>query len=79
MLGAVALATDNWRLTTLMDFEQLETFSEVARHASFSRAAEKRFRTRAALAFIDIAVKDIATNHIAANHKSTPELVQTLA
>src|ERR1700694_951969 len=28
-----------------MDFDQLETFLEVARHASFSRAAEKRFRT----------------------------------
>ena len=32
-----------------MDFEQLETFSEVARHASFSRAAEKRFRTQPAI------------------------------
>ena len=26
-----------------MDFDQLETFLEVARHSSFSRAAEKRF------------------------------------
>jgi len=29
-----------------MDFDQLETFLEVARHLSFSRAAEKRFRTQ---------------------------------
>jgi LysR family transcriptional regulator, low CO2-responsive transcriptional regulator len=32
-----------------MDFDQLETFFEVARHASFSRAAEKRFRTQPAI------------------------------
>src|SRR3954466_15396288 len=32
-----------------MDFDQLETFLEVARHASFSRAAEKRFRTLLAI------------------------------
>ncbi|HUO14719.1 MAG TPA: LysR family transcriptional regulator [Verrucomicrobiae bacterium] len=32
-----------------MDFDQLETFFEVARHASFSRAAEKRFRTQPAV------------------------------
>src|SRR6202167_3712388 len=32
-----------------MDFDQLETFLEVARHLSFSRAAEKRFRTRPAI------------------------------
>ena len=32
-----------------MDFEQLETFLEVARHRSFSRAAEKRFRTQPAI------------------------------
>jgi len=32
-----------------MDFDQLETFVEVARHASFSRAAEKRFRTQPAI------------------------------
>jgi LysR family transcriptional regulator, low CO2-responsive transcriptional regulator len=32
-----------------MDFDQLETFYEVARHASFSRAAEKRFRTQPAI------------------------------
>ncbi len=32
-----------------MDFDQLQTFIEVARHASFSRAAEKRFRTQPAI------------------------------
>ncbi len=32
-----------------MDFDQLETFMEVARHYSFSRAAEKRFRTQPAI------------------------------
>jgi DNA-binding transcriptional LysR family regulator len=32
-----------------MDFDQLETFMEVARHWSFSRAAEKRFRTQPAI------------------------------
>jgi LysR family transcriptional regulator, low CO2-responsive transcriptional regulator len=32
-----------------MDSDQLETFLEVARHASFSRAAEKRFRTQPAI------------------------------
>jgi len=32
-----------------MDFEQLETFLEVARRSSFSRAAEKRFRTQPAI------------------------------
>src|SRR5207244_2314344 len=32
-----------------MDFDQLETFLEVAKHASFSRAAEKRFRTQPAI------------------------------
>src|SRR5882762_3767236 len=32
-----------------MDFDQLETFLEVARHAAFSRAAEKRFRTQPAI------------------------------
>ena len=39
------------RLSTsaFMDFDQLETFLEVARHASFSRAAEKRFRTQPAI------------------------------
>src|SRR6516225_738648 len=35
--------------TSSMDFDQLETFIEVARHASFSRAAEKRFRTQPAI------------------------------
>src|SRR6202521_6116904 len=32
-----------------MDFDQIETFLEVARLASFSRAAEKRFRTQPAI------------------------------
>lgn len=32
-----------------MDFDQLETFLEVARHCNFSRAAEKRFRTQPAI------------------------------
>ena len=32
-----------------MDFDQLETFLEVARNMSFSRAAEKRFRTQPAI------------------------------
>jgi len=32
-----------------VDFDQLETFLEVARHTSFSRAAEKRFRTQPAI------------------------------
>src|SRR5436853_7825054 len=32
-----------------MDFDQLETFLEVAKHVSFSRAAEKRFRTQPAI------------------------------
>jgi LysR family transcriptional regulator, low CO2-responsive transcriptional regulator len=32
-----------------MDFDQLQAFLEVARHASFSRAAEKRFRTQPAI------------------------------
>jgi LysR family transcriptional regulator, low CO2-responsive transcriptional regulator len=32
-----------------MDFDQLETFIEVARNLSFSRAAEKRFRTQPAI------------------------------
>jgi LysR family transcriptional regulator, low CO2-responsive transcriptional regulator len=32
-----------------MDFDQLQSFLEVARYASFSRAAEKRFRTQPAI------------------------------
>lgn len=32
-----------------MDFDQLETFFEVARHLSFSRAADRRFRTQPAI------------------------------
>src|SRR5512140_829239 len=39
----------NSALATVMDFDQLETFLEVARHLSFSRAAEKRFRTQPAI------------------------------
>jgi LysR family transcriptional regulator, low CO2-responsive transcriptional regulator len=38
-----------WLLNFLMDFDQLETFLEVARLSSFSRAAEKRFRTQPAI------------------------------
>jgi DNA-binding transcriptional LysR family regulator len=33
----------------IMDFDQLETFLEVARLSSFSRAAERRFRTQPAI------------------------------
>src|SRR5437667_7443440 len=36
-------------LVLVMDFDQLETFLEVARLSSFSRAAEKRFRTQPAI------------------------------
>jgi DNA-binding transcriptional LysR family regulator len=36
-------------LPPTMDFDQLETFLEVARLSSFSRAAEKRFRTQPAI------------------------------
>ena len=32
-----------------MDFDQLESFLEVAKLSSFSRAAEKRFRTQPAI------------------------------
>ncbi len=39
------LAVNCW----LMDFDQLETFLEVARLSSFSRAAERRFRTQPAI------------------------------
>jgi LysR family transcriptional regulator, low CO2-responsive transcriptional regulator len=41
------LGTEYWVLQ--MDFDQLETFLEVARHTSFSKAAEKRFRTQPAI------------------------------
>src|SRR5690348_18448259 len=34
-----------------MDFDQLETFIEVTRLSSFSRAAEKRFRTQPAISW----------------------------
>src|SRR5436305_13431051 len=37
------------RATFLMDFDQLETFLEVARLSSFSRAADRRFRTQPAI------------------------------
>lgn len=37
------------RAVSAMDFDQLETFLEVARLSSFSRAAEKRFRTQPAI------------------------------
>src|SRR5436305_8521659 len=37
------------RIRYHMDFDQLETFLEVARHTSFSRAVEKRFRTQPAI------------------------------
>jgi LysR family transcriptional regulator, low CO2-responsive transcriptional regulator len=36
-------------LAKIMDFDQLETFLEVAKLLSFSRAAEKRFRTQPAI------------------------------
>jgi DNA-binding transcriptional LysR family regulator len=39
----------DYSLPNAMDFDQLETFLEVARHTSFSRAAEKRFRTQPAI------------------------------
>ena len=32
-----------------MDFDQIETFLEVAKLSSFSRAAERRFRTQPAI------------------------------
>jgi len=41
-----------------MDFDQLETFLEVARHNSFSRAAEKRFRTQPAISSLIRALED---------------------
>jgi DNA-binding transcriptional LysR family regulator len=41
-----------------MDFDQLETFIEVARHVSFSRAAEKRFRTQPAISSQIRAIED---------------------
>jgi LysR family transcriptional regulator, low CO2-responsive transcriptional regulator len=43
-----------------MDFDQLQTFLEVARHASFSRAAEKRFRTQPAISSQIRALEDEA-------------------
>ncbi len=36
-------------IAAFMDFDQLETFLEVARLSSFSRAAERRFRTQPAI------------------------------
>jgi DNA-binding transcriptional LysR family regulator len=53
--GAIGSATRKgsaeWlqRAILLMDFDQLETFLEVARLSSFSRAAERRFRTQPAI------------------------------
>ena len=43
------LNTQYLLLGTAMDFDQLETFLEVARHLSLSRVAEKRFRTQPAI------------------------------
>jgi LysR family transcriptional regulator, low CO2-responsive transcriptional regulator len=40
---------ESWPASATMDFDQLETFLEVARLSSFSRAAEKRFRTQPAI------------------------------
>jgi LysR family transcriptional regulator, low CO2-responsive transcriptional regulator len=40
---------DSSTLGCLMDLDQLETFLEVARLSSFSRAAERRFRTQPAI------------------------------
>lgn len=53
MLSAAKL-TDNGRnypqpLLALVDFDQLNIFLEVARHSSFSRAAQKCFRTQPAI------------------------------
>src|SRR5579872_6232632 len=47
--SAVDLELTAHRQLLFMDFDQLETFLEVARHASFSRAAEKRFLTQPAI------------------------------
>jgi LysR family transcriptional regulator, low CO2-responsive transcriptional regulator len=41
-----------------VDFDQLETFLQVAQHASFSRAAEKRFRTQPAISSQIRAIED---------------------
>src|SRR5581483_2644285 len=41
-----------------MDFDQLETFLEVARLCSFSRAAEKRFRTQPAISSQILALEE---------------------
>ncbi len=41
--------TAGGQLLVSMDFDQLETFLEVARLSSFSRAAERRFRTQPAI------------------------------
>lgn len=41
-----------------MDFDHLETFLEVARHKSFSRAAERRFRTQPAISSQIRAIED---------------------
>jgi len=52
MAAGWAVSTEGASATTDthdMDFDQLETFLEVARLCSFSRAAEKRFRTQPAV------------------------------
>jgi LysR family transcriptional regulator, low CO2-responsive transcriptional regulator len=41
-----------------MDFDHLETFLEVAKHKSFSRAAERRFRTQPAISSQIRAIED---------------------
>ncbi len=52
------VASSKLSLRIGMDFDQLQTFLEVARHASFSRAAEKRFRTQPAISSQIRAVED---------------------
>ena len=46
---AMARACACYNFGIAMDFDQLETFLEVARLLNFSRAAEKRFRTQPAI------------------------------
>jgi DNA-binding transcriptional LysR family regulator len=49
MSGFTTVGSHFARRVARMDFDQLETFVEVARLSSFSRAAEKRFRTQPAV------------------------------